>query len=399
MHPKDLISLSYRSVIAHKLRSLLTTLGIIIGIASVVILTSIGEGIHRYVLNEFTQFGTNLIAVVPGKSNTFGTSGATISTVRPLSLLDAEAISRIDHVQEVAPLVQGNARIESDKKQRRASVFGVGAAVPTVWNVKVDIGRFLPQGEQLNPRAFAVLGSKLKTELFGSSNPLGQRVRVGQDRYRIIGVMETKGQMLGFDLDDSIYIPVAKSLELFDREGLMEIDLVYSAKTTAKKVERSLKRLLIARHGQEDFTLITQKQMLETLNSVLNILTLAVGALGGISLLVGTVGILTMMSLSVSERIFEIGLLRAIGATRTMIFQIFLNEALLLCLLGGFFGVLTGISLVKLIKFFIPELPIELVWTYIVIALIASLLIGLLAGILPALKAARFSPLEALRME
>ena len=395
----DLIHLSYLTVITHKLRSGLTSLGIIIGIASVVILTAIGEGIHRFVLQEFTQFGTNLVAVMPGKSTTFGLSGATISTVRPLSLADASYLSRLENIIDVVPLVQGNARIEAGKRQRRASVFGVGAAVPEVWKISVEIGRFLPRGEQRNPRAFAVLGSKLRDELFARENPLEKRIRIGNDRYRVIGVMESKGQMLGFDMDDSVYIPAAKAMELFDRESLMEIDLLYNENTSAKSISKSIKRLLISHHGQEDFTIITQKQMLETLDSVLNILTLAVGGLGGISLLVGSVGILTIMTIAVSERTSEIGLLRAIGAEQRAIFYLFLSEAVTLSLAGGLGGIILGVIIVQLIHFAIPELPVQLAWQYIISALVISLLIGMISGVLPAMKAARLRPLEALRAE
>lgn len=399
MRITDLAHLSYRTVITHKLRSALTALGIIIGIAAVVILTAIGEGIHRYVLAEFTQFGTNLIAVVPGKTNTFGLSGATISTVRPLSLDDANAFERLDNIIAVVPLVQGNARIEAGSKQRRANVFGVGSEVPEVWKINVDIGRFLPKGEQQNPRSFAVLGSKLRDELFGTGSPLGKRVRVGSDRYQVIGVMEEKGQMLGFDLDDSIYIPTAKALELFDRESLMEIDLLYSSNASPDAVSSSIKRQLIARHGQEDFTIITQKQMLETLDSVLNILTLAVGALGGISLLVGSVGILTIMTIAVSERISEIGLLRAIGARKNTIFNLFLCEALVLSAAGGTGGIAVGVAVVQVMAEFFPALPVQLAWEYILAAFAVSLLIGLVSGVVPAMKAAGLKPLEALRAE
>jgi putative ABC transport system permease protein len=395
----DLAHLAYLTVINHKLRSLLTSLGIIIGITSVVILTAIGEGIHRFVLAEFTQFGTNLVAVVPGKTTTFGLSGATISTVRPLSLTDANNLSRLDNIIDVVPLVQGNARIEAGKRQRRASIFGVGAAVPEVWKISVAVGRFLPRGEQRNPRAFAVLGSKLRDELFGRENPLNKRIRIGNDRYRVIGVMESKGQMLGFDMDDSVYIPAAKAMELFDRESLMEIDLLYNEHTSAKSVSNAIKKMLIAHHGQEDFTVITQKQMLETLNSVLNILTLAVGALGGISLLVGSVGILTIMTIAVAERTSEIGLLRAIGAEQRTIFYLFLSEAISLSLAGGLIGILMGVTIVQLAQYAIPALPVQLAWQYVFSALAVSLLIGMIAGVLPAMKAARLRPLEALRAE
>ena len=290
MRLTDLISYSYRTVISHKLRSSLTALGLIIGIAAVIVLTSIGRGIHTYVLAEFTQFGTNLVAVFPGKTTTLGLSGATISTVRPLTVGDALAISKLDNILAVVPLVQGNARIEAGKKQRRTTVLGVGASVPEVWKIKVASGRFLPANEQANPRAFAVLGHKLAAELFAGNNPLGQRIRIGSDRFRVLGVMEKKGQMMGFDMDDTIYIPTAKALALFDRESVMEIDVLYKSNTAASSIEKSITRLLITRHGGEDFSLITQDQMLKSMDSILNILTLSVAALGGISLLVGISG-------------------------------------------------------------------------------------------------------------
>lgn len=399
MRTADLIALSYRTVISHKLRSGLTALGLIIGIAAVVILTSIGRGIHTFVLTEFTQFGTNLIAVSPGKTTTFGISGSTISTVRPLTIADAESLSRLDNIIAASPLVQGNARVEAGSKQRRTNVLGVGSAVPEIWKIKVVSGRFLPAGEQANPRAFAVLGHKLARELFGTASPLGQRIRIGTDRYRVIGVMESKGQLLGFDMDDTLYIPAAKALELFDRESLMEIDLLYKSNAPIALLEKAIKRHLIARHGREDFTIVTQSQMLEKMDSILGILTLAVAALGSISLLVGSVGILTIMTIAVSERISEIGLLRAIGAERRTIFQLFLSEALALSATGGLVGVLTGIATVQLIGAALPALPVQLAWPYIAAAFLVSLLIGIAAGVAPAMKAARLEPLEALRAE
>lgn len=399
MKSLDLISLSYRTVISQKLRSILTALGLIIGITAVIVLTSIGRGIHHYVLAEFTQFGTNLVAVFPGKTTTLGFSGATISTVRPLTMADAVSLSKLDNIIAALPLVQGNARIEAGKKQRRSTVLGVGASVPEVWKIKVSRGRFLPAHEQTSPRAFAVLGFKLANELFAGKKPLGQRIRIGSDRFRVIGVMEKKGEMLGFDMDDTVYIPTAKALELFDREGVMEIDLLYKSNISVKSIGNSIKRLLQLRHGREDFTLITQDQMLKSMDSILNILTIAVAALGSISLLVGSVGILTIMTIAVSERISEVGLLRAIGAEQDTIFKLFLSEAIMLSLMGGAIGVSIGICLVKLIEFFVPALPVELAWGYIIVAFAVSLLIGVMAGVIPAIKAARLNPLDALRSE
>jgi putative ABC transport system permease protein len=399
MNTLDLFYLSYRTLISHKLRSSLTVIGLIIGVAAVVILTSIGRGIHSFVLGEFTQFGTHLVAVSPGKKTTFGISGATISTVRPLTIADAVSLSKLPSVAAVVPVVQGNARVEAGAKQRRTNVLGVGGAVPEVWRLKTASGRFLPAEEQGNPRPLAVLGHKLAVELFGSASPLGRRIRIGEDRYRVIGTMEKKGQMLGFDMDDTLYIPAAKALELFDRESLMEIDLLYNSRLSVDSVVNFVKKLLIARHGFEDFTIVTQNQMLETMDSILNILTLAVAALGSISLFVGSVGILTIMTIAVSERVSEIGLLRAIGAERGVIFKLFLCEALGLSMAGGLVGVILGILVIRGIGIALPALPVELAWAYIAAAFLVSIAIGAAAGVAPAIKAARLEPLEALRAE
>jgi putative ABC transport system permease protein len=395
----DIFSLSFRTIYSHKLRSALTALGLIIGIAAVIILTSLGRGLHSFVIAEFTQFGTNIIGVHPGKKTTFGISGATISTVRPLSLADATSLSKLRGIVAVVPVVQGNARVETDNKQRRTNVIGAGEGVPRVWKIRPALGQFLPSGEDTNPRAFAVLGGKLAVELFGQANPLGKRIRIGTDRYRVLGVMERKGQMLGFDMDDTIYIPAAKAQEMFNRESLMEIHLLYGNNILVETVQKSIKQLLIARHGREDFNLITQNQMLEKMDSILNILTMAVAALGGISLLVGSVGIITIMTIAVSERVSEIGLLRAMGAERKIIFRLFLCEALTLSAVGGLVGVVAGIGIVQIISKLAPALPTELAWMYIIAAFALSLLIGIISGVIPAIKAAHLEPLQALHSE
>ena len=395
----DLLQLALRSIVSQKQRSFLTALGLIIGIAAVVILTSIGRGIHHFVLSEFTQFGTHLIAVYPGKTTTFGVSGATISTVRPLTTADADSLKPLEQIQAVMPVIQGNALIEAGAKQRRANVIGVSAALPQVWQIKVSSGRFLPDDSLDNPRAFVVLGSKMQQELFGNTSPLGQRIRIGNDRFRVLGVMEAKGQMLGFDLDDTVYVPSSKAMEMFNRQGLMEIDVLYNSEADSARVEQTIKRRLIARHGAEDFNIVTQNQMLEKMDSVLSVLTMAVAALGSISLLVGSVGILTIMTIAVSERITEIGLLRAIGAEQQVIFSLFLSEAVILSVLGGAGGVLLGVTLVRLVSSFLPALPVQLAWNYIAAAFAISLFIGVAAGVVPAIKAAKLNPLEALRAE
>ncbi|RMG34326.1 MAG: FtsX-like permease family protein [Gammaproteobacteria bacterium] len=399
MRTIDLIRLTSGAIAAQRLRSFLTGLGIAVGIAAVVLLTAIGEGVQRFVISEFTQFGTHLLAVTPGKTQTMGFSGAIISTVRPLTLDDAQAIERLPQVRAVVPLVQGNAAVEWRQRTRRTYVFGTGPDVPDVWQIRPALGRFLPRDEPRHARAFAVLGSKLRKELFGTTSPLGQRVRIGGETYRVVGTMQSKGQMLGFDLDDSVYIPVGRALAMFNREGVMEIDVLYRADAIADEVATRVRRLLRQRHGLEDFTIITQDQMLEVLGSVLDILTLAVAALGGISLAVGGIGILTIMTISVNERIGEVGLLRALGASHAQVMTLFLGEALVLGTLGGLAGLTLGIGGAFLISHLVAGLPVHINLEYTLLALGMAVTIGLLAGVAPAARAARLDPIEALRTE
>jgi putative ABC transport system permease protein len=316
-----------------------------------------------------------------------------------LSIDDALALAQTPKILGVVPFVQGNASVEFGKRSRRTYVFGVGSQVPEVWQMKVSMGRFLPDDDPRTARAFAVLGSTVKDELLGSVNPLGRRIRIGGERYRVIGVMESKGQMLGFDLDDAVYIPTQRALAMFDRESLMEIDMIYGGDSNVDDIVKNVKALLMDRHGAEDFTITTQEQMLDVLGSVLNILTLAVGALGGISLLVGGVGILTIMTISITERKAEIGLLRAIGAGRGQILSLFIGEAVVLSSIGGLAGLMFGTGGAWLLGMLVPALPTHTPWLYVVLAEILAALIGLLAGVLPAYRAANLDPIEALRAE
>jgi len=399
MRVPDLLQLTTFAILAQRTRSLLTGLGIAVGIAAVVLLTAIGEGVQRFVTAEFTQFGTNLLAVTPGKTETFGMSGAIISTVRPLSLDDAESLRRLPQVRAVVPFVQGNGAVEWNGRTRRSYIFGTGSEVPEVWQIRPASGRFLPADEPRNARAFAVLGSKLREELFGNHSPLGERIRIGGESYRVIGSMQSKGQMLGFDLDDSVYIPVGRALAMFNRESLMEVDLLYQAGADAEEVAERVRKTLSQRHGREDFTIITQDQMLEVLGSVLDILTLAVGALGTISLVVGGIGILTIMTISVNERTHEVGLLRALGAARRQILGLFLGEAMILGSMGGLAGLAMGIGGAWLVGLLVPGLPVHIAWAYVLLSFAIAVAIGLLAGALPALRAASLDPIEALRTE
>ena len=396
----DSLQLALRAVTAQRLRSFLTLLGIAVGIAAVILLTSIGEGIHRFVLGEFTQFGTNVIAVHPGKTKTGGHPPSGLpSSARPLSLDDARSLERLPHVIAVTPIVRGNAEVEGNGRTRRTLVSGVNANLPRVFRSTVQSGQFLPADDASSARAFAVLGSKLRDELFGSENPLGQRLRIGGLHFRVIGVMAPKGQFLGIDLDDTAFIPAARAQELFNREGVDEVNIAAAEGVPSALVGAAIKERMLARHGREDFTIITQEEMLKTLSNILDVLTMAVGALGGISLLVGGVGIVTIMTIAVAERTGEIGLLVALGAPRRTILLLFLGEAVALSALGGLLGLLLGFGLARAIHFAVPALPVHTPLSFVLLAEAVAVAIGLAAGVLPARRAARLDPVEALRTE
>ncbi len=395
----DFVRFTVGSLAAHRLRTLLTALGIAVGIAAVILLTSIGEGLHRFVVSEFTQFGTNLITVTPGRIQTHGASLGSVNTVRPLSIEDALALRRAPHVRVTDPLVQGNAEVEYVGRSRRVTLYGTGPDFVRALSMRVASGEYLPQDDPRAARAFAVLGAKVARELYGGDNPLGSRVRIGGERYRVVGVMEAKGQVLGFDLDDTVFIPVARALDMFNRESLMEIHVTYEPTAPLAEVEAGIRRVLIGRHGAEDFTVTPQQKMLEVFDTVLDAITFAVAAIGAISLVVGGVGILTILTIAVAERTGEIGLLRAIGATQRAVLLLFLGEAALLAAVGGVAGLALGWGIAGILAFALPALPVHTPWLYAVLAEVVAVSVGLAAGVLPARRAAALDPLEALRGE
>ncbi len=395
----DQIQFITTSIRAKRLQSFLTGLGIAVGIGSVILLTSMGEGLQRFVISEFTQFGTNLIAVNPGKVTTLGTPLGILGSERLLTLEDCESLRRLPQVEAVVPMVQGNVEVSADGRTRRITLYGVGVEMDRAFRMRVRIGRFLPPDDARLARPFVVLGDKVAREIFPGINPLGRRIQVGNQPGRVLGVMEPKGQVLGFDMDDTVYIPAIRALDLFDREGLMEVDVLYHSGYKAGEVVAAIRRILINRHGQEDFTITTQQQMLDVLGSVLSMLTVAVGALGGISLLVGSVGIFTIMTIAVRERTGEIGLLRSVGASRNQILLLFLIEGTVLAGIGGTAGLIVGFCCAWLIHAFVPLLPVHTPWSFVFFAELLSMFIGIIAGMLPARQAACLDPVEALRSE
>lgn len=400
MNTRDLLRLAWQAVWFHRQRSMLTMLGILIGIASVILLTSIGEGARVYILSQFTQFGTTLVAISPGRIETSGLPGALGTTIHPLTLADAAALERIPGVVRVIPAVTGTAPIEFGGRTRNTFVNGVTAGAPEVWRMQVRGGRFLPPMPTDQCAPVAVLGPKLKRELFGDQNALGRHIRISGERFLVIGLMEPKGQFLGFDIDDGAYIPVASARQMFNREALHEIDILIANASMIGPATRRIRDVLIQRHGhEEDFTITTQTGMLETLDRIIRVVSMAVGGIGAISLLVGSLGILTIMWISVNERTSEIGLARAVGATSRQILLLFLSEAVLLSTLGGILGVGIGLGVARLLQLYLPALPVHTPIEYVFLALGISLVVGLASGLLPARRASNLDPVVALAAE
>ena len=387
-----------RAVLSQKKRSLLTVFGFSVGIAAVILLNAIGESLRQYILQEFTQFGTHIIAITPGKTETLGVSGI-LNTVRPLSLEDAQSLSRLSASEQVVPVVMGTAQVKWDKRGRYTDVAGVTAPAIIAWKLAIAQGKFLPSDDIQRPRDFAVLGSLLKQTLFGNNNPIGQKVNIGSQSFRVIGVLMPKGEFMGVDLDDMVYIPAAKALQLFNRDSLMEIDIFYSPQVSTEVFHQQVKQLLIRRHNVEDFTIITQDDMLKTLDKILLYVKYATAGLGLISLLVGSVGIITILTITVTERTHEIGLLKSIGFAPAQIRLLFLGEAVLLSINSAILAYLASMVLLFLVKLLMPGIPIGFDLRVLLLALIVSTSIGLLAGWRPANMAAKLEPVTALRTE
>jgi putative ABC transport system permease protein len=398
MRLTDYLSWLYRAVNAQKRRTLLTIFGFSVGISAVILLNAIGESLRQYILQEFTQFGSHIIAVTPGKTETFGVGGL-LNTVRPLSLDDAISLERLPAAKYVVPVVMGTAQIKWYQRGRYTDVAGITASALNAWQLTLAQGKFLPPDDILTPRAFAVLGATLKQELFSNNNAIGEKIHVGSHSYRVIGVLKAKGEFIGVDLDDMVYIPTAKALRLFNRNSVMEIDIFYHENIATATFSQQVSQLLIARHHSEDFTLVSQDDMLKSLDDILRFVKYAAAGLGIISLLVGAVGIITILTITVTERSQEIGLLRALGFSSTHIRYFFLGEAIIIALTSGILGYIASMTLLFIAQLVMPTMPVVFEPVVLIIALAISIIIGALAGWQPASKAAKLEPVLALRAE
>jgi putative ABC transport system permease protein len=396
----DLARLALGAVAAHRLRSALTMLGVVIGIASVILLTALGEGTRQQIMGEFGQFGTNLLSVSPGRVTTGGMPGGIGATIRKLTIEDAQAIERVPGVERVIPVELGVARVSAGERSRSVFIYGVTSDVPAVWKFQIGQGRFLPPGDPHRAQPLAVLGPTLKRELFGAANALGRHVHISGQRFLVIGVMAPKGQMLGIDIDDAAYLPVASACNLFHHDGVTHFDVLFSEHARVEPVVAGIRSTLMRRHGgEEDFTITTQTEMLDVLDRVLGVVSLALVAIAAISLVVGGIGVLTVMWISVGQRTSEVGLLKALGASERDVLSVFLLEAVMIASSGGVLGLALGLGLASLVERVVPGIGLQAPPRYIALAVAVSAIVGVLAGVLPARRAARLNPVEALRAE
>lgn len=398
MKISDYLFWLYRAINSRKRRTLLTVFGFSVGICSVILLNAIGESLRQYILQEFTQFGSHIIAVTPGKTETLGL-GAVLNTVRPLTLDDAVSIERLPASKHVVPVVMGTAQVKWYQRGRYTDIAGITSATLSAWQLSLAQGKFLPNDDMLTPRSFVVLGSTLNKELFGSKSAIGEKITIGGNSFRVIGILKAKGEFMGVNLDDMAYIPTAKALKLFNRNSVMEIDIFYYENITSATFSKQVKDIIVARHHSEDFTITTQDDMLKSLDKILRFVKYAAAGLGVISLIVGSVGIITILTITVTERSQEIGLLRAIGFSSNHIRNFFLGEAIALSLTSGILGYSLAMALLIITKLFMPNIPIVFEPVVLILALVVSLIIGAIAGWQPANKAAKLEPVLALRSE
>lgn len=395
---RDLFAFSIGALRGHRLRAGLSLLGVAIGIASVVLLTSLGEGARSYVTGEFTALGSNLLIVLPGRTETTGMAPLVSVAPHDLTLGDVEAIARrVRQVRRVAPLSFGAAPAAVGSRRRDVAVAGTTSEFQGVRHVRIGVGRYLPAGKTEQGGRVCVIGAKLQKELFAGENPLGEILRLGEERFRVIGVMAPRGVSIGMDLDEVVHIPVARALKLFNRSGLFRMLIEVDSYEEVPAAKQAVIEVLRSRHeGKEDFTILTQDSVLSTLGRIFTLLTAALAGIAAISLTVAGVGIMNVMLVSVSERTREIGLLKALGVTSRQVVAVFLLEAAILSAAGGAVGLAAAFAATRAFTAVVPGFPIEPPAWAVVAAGLVSISVGVLFGTLPARRAARLDPVAAL---
>ena len=398
MRFEDNFRFSGKALTAARGRTWLMLLAMAIGVGSVVVLTALGEGARQYVSDEFSSMGTHLVIVLPGKTETTGGPPPLVGgTPNDLTLSDALALERSSYVRRMAPIIIGSAPASHEHLEREITVAGSTHELMPIRNFELARGHFLPPGDPTRGAAVTVIGSKLKEELFGSKRAVGKWLRIDDRRFRIIGVLKPLGQSLGLDVGDLAVIPVASAQSLFNTEGLFRVLVQAQSREAIPKAKAAILEILKQRHnGEEDVTIITQNALLSTFDGIFKALTFTVGGIAAISLAVAGILIMNVMLVAVSQRTFEIGLLKALGCPRRDILRLFLVEAAMLSALGALIGVAVAFLGVWALGVAFPAFPVGAPLWSLLAAVAVALTTGLLFGVIPARKAAALDPVHAL---
>lgn len=401
---KESFLMAWASLIANKMRSILTMLGIIIGVAAVIALVSIGNGVKQDIQNSISSLGSNLLMVMPGAPRTPGVRPSQ-GSMKSLKVSDYEAISKLDGVKAASPYTANSYVTIYQSKNWTTTVSGVSSNFQDVNNWTMAEGRFISSKNVENRERVAVVGQTVVKNLFAGDDPVGKEIRVKNIPFRVIGVLNSKGNgTMGNDQDDVIFIPYTTAMERV--EGVDYLRMVYVVASDDNGIDRlqsDIENLLRVRHGikdtnLDDFNIQNMKSIMETMEQTTGTLTLFLGAVAAISLVVGGIGIMNIMLVSVTERTREIGIRKALGATYFVIVTQFLIEAVVISLMGGLIGIALGIGASKLIGLASGMSTVISVPT-IVLSFAFSMAIGLVFGIYPARKAAKLNPIDALHYE
>ena len=380
-------------------RTLLMMLAMSIGVAAVVVLTALGEGARRYVVDQFSSLGTNLVIVLPGRTETAGIGPGLMSgqTPRDITLDDAQALLRSRAIKRIAPLTVGSATLSRGALNREVVVAGSTADLLEVRHMSIGIGKFLPAGDIHESASVCVLGSQMKRELFGNEQAVGQWVRLGDRRFRVIGVLASQGESMGMRTDELVIVPVASAHQLFNTSGLFRILIEAKNRDVIEQAKHDAEEIMVQRHsGERDVTVITQDAVLATFDRILTTLTMAVGGIAAISLAVAGVLIMNVMLIAVAQRVKEIGLLKALGAPGKQIRLLFFAEAALLSIIGSVAGLVLGYAGSMIIGQIYPSLPVSPPWWAVLAACATALGTGILFSVWPARRAAKLDPVAAL---
>lgn len=395
----DTFRYAAQAVIGAPLRTGLLMLAMSIGVAAVVILTALGDGARRYVVNEFSSIGTNLVIVLPGRSETRGFNPANLvtSTPRDLTVSDASALLRLHGVMRIAPISVATTEINAEGKLREAMLVGTNADFLYVRNIKMGLGRFLSSTSMEHGVNEVVLGAQVRLDIFGNENPLGKTVRVAGRRLRVVGVLAEGGQGMGMSTDELVIVPVSLAQAMLNSNSLFRILVEARSRDQLEEVKAQVLKMITQRHeGEEDITVITQDAVLETFDKILGVLTLGVAGIAAISLAVAGILVMNVMLVSVTQRTAEIGLLKALGATSGTVRQMFMVEATLLSLSGAVIGIALGYLGAGVLRQLYPTFPAYPPMWAVLAGFGTAMSSGLIFGVMPARRAARLDPIQAL---